>query len=304
MTNKKDFDRGGSMNEQTIATEQQEFRDKLKETLTGANRLMGGLSGRFDGHAHIFRADLPMAEPRRYTPDYHAEPDAYCQLLKDHGLDGALLVQPSFLGTDNIYMLDQMALMTERSGLTFRAVVVLDPLDLSIDRAMLDDLSKRGVVGLRLNLVGIADVDDLSDWERLVRLSDQAGWHVELHCEGPRLAAPLGQLLQWSRQVVVDHFGLPDPSAPLGCDGLKALLDAPRGQLLVKCSAPYRVFPNHTSAEAALASIPVFQKLLSALGPDHLIWGSDWPHTRFEGRQSYGESLAWQAAYLAAGMSD
>ena len=287
------------MNEQSMATQARDFPKTNDKTLTGANRLMGGLSGRFDGHAHIFRCDLPMASPRRYTPDYHAEPDAYCRLLRDHGLDGALLVQPSFLGTDNSYMLDQMAIMAEKNDLAFRAVVVLDPRDQSIDQAMLEGLSERGVVGLRLNLVGVRDIDDLSHWERLVRLTDQVGWHVELHCEGPRLSAPLGQLLGWSQQVVIDHFGLPDPSDPLACLGFQALLGAPKEQVFVKCSAPYRVFPALSSTDASSAIIPVFAQLYQALGADHLVWGSDWPHTRFEGRQSYQDGIDWQTAYLA-----
>jgi predicted TIM-barrel fold metal-dependent hydrolase len=265
--------------------------------LSGANALMGGLAGRFDGHAHIFRSDLPMAHPRRYTPDYHAEPKTYCQHLQEHGLDGAILVQPSFLGTDNSYMLDQMAQMNGKDGLTLRAVVVLDPQDKSLDRAALADFSARGVIGLRLNVVGKSDTEvaDLSDWESLVRLADQLGWHVELHCEGPRLAKPLSQLLSWSQQVVVDHFGLPDASNPLTCNGMAALTRASAEQLFVKCSAPYRVFPDLSVAQAAEQIKPVFTHLAEHLGPEHLLWGSDWPHTRFEAAQSFADSVNWMA---------
>lgn len=272
-----------------------------KQDLTGTNRLMGDLPGQFDGHAHIFQSDLPMASPRRYTPDYHAGPETYCALLKEHGIDGAILVQPSFLGTDNSYLLDRMVSLGQESGLTFRAVIVLDPADLSIDRAFLEDLNRQGVIGIRLNVVGKPDSDvmNLSDWERLVRLIDQVGWHVELHCEGRRLKAPLNQLLGWSHNVVVDHFGLPDATVPLGCDSMKVISDAPGDRLFVKCSAPYRVFPAVSSFRAARQIQPVFDLLYQAIGPDHLIWGSDWPHTRFESRQSYKDGLEWKSRYLA-----
>ncbi|MCV6547025.1 MAG: amidohydrolase family protein [Cohaesibacter sp.] len=273
-----------------------------RQELSGTNRLMGDLIGQFDGHAHIFRSDLPMTSPRRYTPDYHAEPEAYCARLKQHNLDGALLVQPSFLGTENSYMLNQMASMARESGLTFKAVIVLDPTERPIDKPFLENLSQRGVIGIRLNLVGMSDgdVNDLSSWERLVRLTDQIGWHVELHCEGPRLRSPLNQLLDWSHTVVVDHFGLPDAFKVLQCDSMKTLSDAPKDRLFVKCSAPYRIFPTSSSSNAAQQIQPVFDHLYQAIGPDHLIWGSDWPHTRFESQQSYQECLNWKTQYLAS----
>lgn len=36
--------------------------------LNGAGALLGDMTGRFDGHAHVFRRDLPMTQTRRYTP--------------------------------------------------------------------------------------------------------------------------------------------------------------------------------------------------------------------------------------------
>ena len=53
----------------------------------GANRLLGGLPGRFDGHAHVFRADLSMIAERRYTPDYDAELASFLHLLRTHDLN-------------------------------------------------------------------------------------------------------------------------------------------------------------------------------------------------------------------------
>ncbi|MDI7047420.1 amidohydrolase family protein, partial [Escherichia coli] len=60
---------------------------------------------------------------RRYAPDYDATLDTYLQLLNAHGIERAVLVQPSFLGTDNRYLLQ--ALSRDRRRL--RGVAVVTP---------------------------------------------------------------------------------------------------------------------------------------------------------------------------------
>ncbi|HAT87063.1 MAG TPA: amidohydrolase, partial [Rhizobiales bacterium] len=40
---------------------------------------------------------------------------------------------------------------------------------------------------------------------------------------------------------------------------------------------------------------PVFTHLAEHLGPEHLLWGSDWPHTRFEAKQCFADSVSWMA---------
>ena len=64
-----------------------------------------------------------------------------------------MLVQPSFLGTDNSYLVAALKEQPQR----LRGVVVVDPM---IAQSELDDLSTAGVVGVRLNLIGV-DLPDL-----------------------------------------------------------------------------------------------------------------------------------------------
>jgi len=257
----------------------------------GANQLLGGATGNFDGHAHVFRSDLPMTAERRYTPDYDAEFPAYAELLRKHGLNGALLVQPSFLGTDNSYLLTQLTAAAVMPDLIVRGVATLDPRT-SVNE--ITDLSNAGIVGIRLNLVGgSARNFDIEPLDTLLRNIDAVGWHVELHCEGPLLAPLLESLLRRCRTVVVDHLGLPDCKAPLECTGLSAILAAPIGRVFVKASAPYRVFATLTVREAALCCAPIIDRLANGIGSDHLVWGSDWPWTRFENQHSFSDTLGW-----------
>lgn len=100
-----------------------------------------------DTHAHIFRQDLPMVANRRYSPHYDALVEQYLAHLDAHGLSHGVLIQPSFLGTDNGFMVEALRLHPER----LRGVAVVD---VAITDAELDALAAAGVVGIRLNLIG------------------------------------------------------------------------------------------------------------------------------------------------------
>jgi predicted TIM-barrel fold metal-dependent hydrolase len=58
-----------------------------------------------DSHAHVFVRGLPLASGRRYAPTYEATLDDYRAMLASIGLSHGVLVQPSFLGTDNGFLL-------------------------------------------------------------------------------------------------------------------------------------------------------------------------------------------------------
>src|SRR2546427_11271202 len=74
----------------------------------------GAVFPRVDAHTHVFERDLPMVPDRRYTPDYDATLKDLLAHLNAHRIDQAVLVQPSFLGTDNSYMLAAIAQAPDR----------------------------------------------------------------------------------------------------------------------------------------------------------------------------------------------
>lgn len=273
----------------------------MKLKLTGANLLMQEPIGHFDGHAHVFKADLPLAKDRRYTPSYDADIADYIENLQKTDLNGAILVQPSFLGCDNSFLLETLKNAKLDRELIFRGVVVLDPTQTTLDDSYFEEMTDAGVIGIRLNLVKRPDqeVMDLSIWDTLLKKIDKLGWHVEIHCEGARLPAAIKQLLTRCNNIVVDHFGLPNAQDPMNCDSQSAILRGPKGRIFVKASAPYRVFRNQNSKTAAIKCLPIFERLLNELGPEQLLWGSDWPWTQFEIEQSYNQSVAWQHIWLS-----
>ena len=152
-----------------------------------------------------FLTSLPMDGARRYTPEHDAPLEDYARLLRDNHLDGALLVQPSFLGTDNSFLLECLERAKAFDGLNFRGVAVVSP------DACLGDLEKlheQGIIGIRLNLVEKPTPDFLNHrWPTLFESANALGWHVEVHLEGARLPAVLPILMKQCQTVVLDHFG-------------------------------------------------------------------------------------------------
>lgn len=223
-------------------------------------------TGAIDTHAHVFRRDLPVAERRRYTVDYNATPYDYLAMLRSNGMVKGVLIQPSFLGFDNSYLL--AVLVKQASQL--RGIVALSR-DTSPDE--MARLAKAGVAGIRLNLIGRSDPDLSSpEWLRHLEAVAAIGWQIEVQCEAARLPTLMPSLLRAGGPVVIDHFGRPDA---IDDPGFRYLLDAAdTGRIYVKLSAPYRVGNALADAAAPL--------LLRAFGAERLLWGSDWPHTQFE----------------------
>jgi predicted TIM-barrel fold metal-dependent hydrolase len=237
---------------------------------------MTDLSPRIDAHAHVFRRDLPLAAERRYAPDYDAPLDAYLAALDETGSDLGVLVQPSFLGTDNSHLLACLAAVPAR----LRGIAVVDPGTPASDLAALD---RAGIVGLRLNLVGRPLPDlDRPEWSALVRDAIGLGWQIEIQRSAADLAPLARRLVDRGATVVLDHWALPDSDLGIDDPGFRAVLGlGETGRAWVKLSAPYRIGPD--GREVARRALPL---LLDHFGPDRLMWGSDWPHTRFEATET------------------
>jgi predicted TIM-barrel fold metal-dependent hydrolase len=234
-----------------------------------------------DTHAHIFQRGLRLANVRRYAPDYDAPLSAYLDMLDRHGIARGVLVQPSFLGTDNSYLLAGLRASPGR----LRGIAVVDA---GVPLAALREMDAAGVVGIRLNLVGTATAPDFSStaWRILLRHIAELGWQVEVHREAGRLAQIVRPLLDAGVNVVVDHFGRPDPALGVDDPGFRFLLEtAASRRVWVKLSGAYRNGAHGRGQQVALDAIPL---LRAAFGMDRLVWGSDWPHTQFEKKIDYG----------------
>lgn len=243
-----------------------------------------------DTHVHVFVRGLPLALVRRYVPEYDATIDDYEKRMVQHGISHAVLVQPSFLGTDNSFMCD--ALRRYRSQL--RGIAVVDP---SISEHDLDKLEADGVVGIRLNLDSLPIPEfEREPWPRLLASIQRRGWQVEVHREARDLKLVVGPLVEAGVNVVVDHFGRADDDLGVDDPGFRYLLSqGPARRVWVKVSAPYRNGSEGRGIATAKKAIPL---LVRHLGRDRLVWGSDWPHTRHESYRSIAAGLSELASWF------
>lgn len=233
-----------------------------------------------DSHAHVFSRGLNLASGRRYAPSYDAPLGDYLAQLQGHGFSHGVLVQPSFLGTDNRYLLS--ALQTAPGQL--RGVVMLEQ---GVGREALDDMARLGVKGVRLNLMGQALPDlTAAQWRPLLERIGEQGWHLELHRQVADIPALVRALEPYGLDLVIDHFGRPDARLGLGQPGFAELLTlGGKGKVWVKVSGIYRlegtVQQNLAFARQALGALEAHY------GAERLMWGSDWPHTQHEAAVSF-----------------
>lgn len=235
-----------------------------------------------DTHAHIFRRDLPMVPGRRYSPDYDATTADYLAHLDAHGLSHGVLIQPSFLGTDNSFIEQAIAAHPDR----LRGVAVVSR---EIEASELDRLTAAGFAGVRLNLVG-KELEDYAspEWQSLFEKLAARGLQLEIQRRFEDFASFLPAMMASGVSIVIDHFGLPEGGIDIGKPehaALLALLDS--DQLWVKVSAIYR---GPMTEREAIDSLALLRR--AAGGIDRMIWGSDWPHTQHETNTRYAAQFA------------
>jgi predicted TIM-barrel fold metal-dependent hydrolase len=249
--------------------------------------------GFIDAHVHVWTPDTghyPLAsgftkadmKPPSFTPE-----ELFAHTRRA-GVDRINLIQMSYYGFDNSYMLDMLEL---HKGV-FAGTAVIDPLAKEPDRQM-SDLAKRGVRAFRI----------------LPRLSKQP---VEkwLRPDGYRKMFAAGARNNQALSCLIDPDGLPEvarlcseyPDTPviidhlarIGVDGVIRDKDvqalcalAKLEKVLVKVGAFYALGkkkPPYTDLG------PLIEKVVKAFGPERCMWESDCPF-QVQGEHTYQASI-------------
>ena len=227
-----------------------------------------------DTHFHIFDKNQIKGANSRYWVDYSVSIEDWSKLAKNQGIGGGVIVQPSFLGIDNTLLLNTI----KQDPKSFRGVGVIDP---NASQNELLELNKQGVRGIRLNLSDQKDpLVDLQKNQGLISHLQKLGMHLQIHHDEGLLNTILKAIPQ-GVTLVIDHFGKPKTNDEFekANDGIKKH----RNNLWIKLSAQYRT-PN-------INHQAVFEYWLRTLGASRLLWGSDWPHTRFEASENYESQM-------------
>lgn len=246
--------------------------------------------GWIDAHVHVWTPDTakyPLAKgyskddmkPPSFTPDQlfsHATP---C------GVSRIVLIQMSFYGFDNSYMLDSMR---EHPGV-FSGVAVIDESSAPADE--MRRLAKEGVRGFRI-LPGKRPVKTWLDGPGMAAMWKCGGEEglAMCHLINPDSLPHVDRMCRKfpDTPVVIDHF------ARIGADGEVRSADveqlaalAKHKQTSVKVSAYYALGKK----KAPYVDLgPMIRQLLDAYGPERLMWASDCPYQVDPGH-NYADSI-------------
>lgn len=234
--------------------------------------------GYIDAHVHVWTPDTnryPLAKgfskanmmPPSFTPE---QLFAHC---KPEGVDRIVLIQMSFYGLDNSYMLDCM----KRHPGVFGGVGIVDVTADKPDQAMAE-LARHGVRGFRVRPSDPPDPKwmETPGYERMFLFAADRKLAI---CPliDPRALPSLSRMCARfpHTRVVIDHFcriGLDGEIRDADVAALCKMADFP--ELRVKISAFYALGKKRPPHEDL---VPMFKKLHAAFGAKRLMWASDCP---------------------------
>ncbi|QDV66423.1 4-sulfomuconolactone hydrolase [Rosistilla carotiformis] len=262
--------------------------------LAATNRLAIAADGKSDGyidaHVHVWTPDTnkyPLdkaydkssMQPASFTPEQlmaHAKPA---------GVNRIVLIQMSFYGVDNSYMLDVMAAHPGR----FSGVAVIDPADKP--RQTMRQLKSQGVRGFRI-VAGKQPADQWLDnptMHKMWSIAADEGLAICPLMNPEYLPAVDAMCAKYPKtRVVVDHF------ARIGVDGkiqdaqVEALCRLARHEnAYLKASAFYALGKK----QAPYTDLgPMIHRCMDAYGSQRMMWASDCPYQVEEGH-TYQESI-------------
>jgi predicted TIM-barrel fold metal-dependent hydrolase len=231
-----------------------------------------------DGHAHLFTRAMPLNDRPRHRPAYDFTREDYLATLDRHGVRYGVIAAASPWSDYNDYTIESV-----RGNPRLRGTVIVKP---SVERYILEQMKRDGIIGVRLPLIGLSELPDLTSFEyrRLFRRIADLDWHLHIHVEGERLPAVLPLLLDSGMKIVIDHLGrVARRDCPDGA-GFRAMVGAvATGRAWIKASGPHRV---RDAGE-------ILRLLVRELGDDRLIWASDCPFVGEESQITYQDTMDW-----------
>lgn len=252
-----------------------------------------------DAHVHIWTRDT-AAYPRRdrypvpggtdvekvEANPPHFPPEELLGIAGPHDVDRIGLVQMSFYGTDNQFMIDAI----ERWPDTFRAFGYVDPESDDVGNAMAS-LLERGITGFRIVPEDAVVASWLSTpgYEAMFLAAAETGQTLSCLVNADALGEIDRMCAAHPRAtVVIDHLGRIGAGGTIREAEVDALCSLARHENVnVKVSAFYALGQQkHTHGDL----IPLIRRVYDAFGPDRLMWASDAPPALID--ETYEEQIS------------
>ncbi len=243
-----------------------------------------------DSHMHVWTDEeaYPMdpnviqngLEMRKFLPSQalaHANPS---------GVSRIVLVQMSYYGIDNSYLLDVIA----EDPSTFRGIAVIDPLSPNLASQM-RTLRAAGIRGFRLVITDESSAASMTGgaWNEMFECAAREGMAICLLINPEYLSLLPDVCASFpDTGIVIDHLARIGMSTPVREEEvrmLSALAKSPG--VAVKISAFYALGSRRAPH---LDLVELIHQVLDAYGAERLMWGSDCPFQIME--EPYESSLA------------
>jgi predicted TIM-barrel fold metal-dependent hydrolase len=247
--------------------------------------------GWIDAHVHVWTtntSDYPLAAGFRRDQMEPAsfEPEVLLAQARPCGVRRIVLIQMSFYGFDNSYMLDMM----KRFPGVFSSVAVIDDNEEAQPVDEMRRLAKLGVRGFRIypRNMSVEHWLDARGMREMWKCGAQEGLAM-CHLINPDALPAVDRMCEGfpDTPVVIDHF------ARVGVDGqireadVDALCRLARHKnTAVKLSAFYALGRKEPPY---LDLVPMIRRLLDAYGPQRLMWATDCPFQVVA--QTYSQSI-------------
>lgn len=221
-----------------------------------------------DCHHHIYDARFPNT-PEAILPAPDALVEQYRLLQKRLGIYRHVIVQPSAYGVDNSSLIYALGRFGPEEA---RGIAVVNT---TVTEREIKDLHAVGVRGIRFNLAQ-AGATTFQMIPPLAKMVAPYGWHVQVNALASQILENKKMWYDVPCPVVFDHLahvpqpdGVNHPVFPLIIDLLQ------KGKAWVKLTGAYQ--ETKVGPPSYSDTIPVVRAYVQA-APDHLVWGSDWPH--------------------------
>ncbi len=260
-------------------------------------------AGAIDAHVHVWTPNVkayPLAEgfavadmkPPSFTPE------ELLALARPCGVSRIVLIQMSFYGFDNRYMLETI----ERFPGVFSGVAVIDETDKPAKTMRL--LLEQGVRGFRIRPGKQSPQTwlDSPGMATMWKTGAETG-QAMCHLINPDSLPAVDKMCQKFPRtpVVIDHFARIGVSGAVDEAELKLLCDLARHkQVKVKTSAFYALGKKQQPYTDLL---PMIGRLLDAYGPERLMWATDCPY-QVQDEHTYTASIELVRDHLKASESD
>jgi 2-pyrone-4,6-dicarboxylate lactonase len=227
--------------------------------------------GACDTHLHVYGPfdRYPLVAERNYDPDPHSTLDDYLRVHRSLGLERAVIVTGSGNGTNNQITLDALARMRG----TFKGVALLNP---AITDSELLTLKEGGFTGFRIKANGRGGLSYEDTKAMIARVAGFA-WHVEFMSQSmTEVISAVPFLSSLKVPYLFDHVAHAEPhqtNARNFTELLAILTNEEHAWINL-----YSFYQLSEAGPPDYADMTGVIQAIIAARPEHVVWGSNWPH--------------------------